>query len=71
MAFIGILFANTILIILFIISIIFTVLFLIILILGIIFAVKKKKTLATVFFTIDITMLAIIFLLIAGLLALA
>lgn len=60
MAFIGILLANIVLLILFVISIVILIVMLVLLILGIVFAVKKKKTLATIFFSIDGAILIII-----------
>lgn len=60
MAFIGILFANIILIILFCIAVGLILTFLTMLVLGIIFTVKKKKTLAIIFFSIDGAILVIV-----------
>ena len=67
MAFIGILLANIILIILFCIAIAIAITLLIFLVLGIIFAVKKKKTLAIIFFSIDGAILVIVTALISAL----
>lgn len=66
MAFIGLLMANIILLILFIICIGILIFILIFLILGIVFAIKKRKKLAIVFFSIDGAILIIIACIIAA-----